>query len=85
MNFPYDQPIFKGLIPLCTSKPGPQKVPSVNKYPVKAKDPEPKLSDFCSVKQLPEFTYRVTVDNKPSTVVKQSDNLKLYRMMQNWQ
>lgn len=85
MNFAYDQPIYKGLIPLCTTKPEPPKVPSVHRYPVKTKDPEPKLSDFCTLKTLPEYTYHVTVESKPTALVKQCDNLKLYRTMQNWQ
>lgn len=85
MNFAYDQPIYKGLIPLCTTKPEPQKVTSMSKFPTKAKDPEPNLSDFCTPKKLPEYTYQVTVESKPTMLVKQSDNLKLYRIMQNWQ
>lgn len=84
MNFPYDQPIYKGLIPLCTSKPQPQKVPSVIRIPLKPKDPEPKLTDSLTPEKLPEYKYTVKIEKPTVPIIKENCNFKLYKMMQNW-
>ncbi|KAF2899831.1 hypothetical protein ILUMI_06355 [Ignelater luminosus] len=82
LNFPYNKPIYKDLIPLCV-RTSPQ-VPIASKEFVFQKEKEPLLSDFFTPKTLPEYSFQVPQQVNNRTVIKQFDGLKLYRTMRNW-
>lgn len=84
MNFPVDQPIYKNLIPLCTTKQTAQQNLPTSRPPMPNKDEEPTLSDFYTPKQNSEYIYKPTVANKQISVVKDVDCLRLYGIMQTW-
>lgn len=84
MNFPLDQPIYRNLIPLCSTKPVSHQSLVPSRPPLPNKDVEPSLSDFYIPKRNSEYSYKPVVINKSISVVKDADCLKLYRIMQTW-
>lgn len=81
VNFPYDQNIYKDLIPLeidhCKS-------PTViaSRAPLPYKDKEPVLSDFSKKKIVPKYYClpNVNIENRATTVL--SNNLRLYHIIE---
>ncbi|KAJ8942950.1 hypothetical protein NQ314_009863 [Rhamnusium bicolor] len=82
VNFPYDQPIYKDLIPLTCNRVQSQPV-IASRGPLPQKDKEPVLSDFIEARKIPNYYYLPTVkiENKPITI--SNDNLRLYKLLQN--
>lgn len=83
MNFPIDQPIYRNLIPLCT-KPQSQPTLPPSRPPLPNKDEEPSLSLFYTPKRNSEYSYQPSVLTRQSSVVKDVECLKLYRITRNW-
>lgn len=82
VNFPYDQPIYKDLIPLQ----GPTRPPLhlVSREPLPHKDKEPNLWDFIKVKEEKEFIYRPTINIEKSGPLPGLNNLRLYKILQSY-
>lgn len=83
MNFPVDHPIYKNLIPLCTKIVSQQSIPP-SRPPLPNKDEEPSLSDFYKPKRNSEYSYQPSISNRQTSMVRDSDCLKLYQIMQTW-
>lgn len=84
MNFPLDQAIYKNLVPLCT-KPVTQPCFPPSRAPLPNKDEEPLLSDFYTPKRNTEYRYQASVGTKQTSVVKDVNCLKLYKIIQTWE
>lgn len=79
VNFPYDQPIYKDLIPLEIDHCKSSAVIS-SREPLPHKDKEPLLFDFLETKSMPKYyCYPVIkVESKSNTIT--TNNLKLYHI-----
>ncbi|XP_018567489.1 uncharacterized protein LOC108908065 [Anoplophora glabripennis] len=84
VNFPYDQTVYKDLIPLTYRKVQMQRPPS--RPPLPQKDIEPVLSDFLTPRQSTEKQsfYAPTVKVEIEPVIISCDNLRLYRTLQKY-
>ncbi|KAJ8951728.1 hypothetical protein NQ318_012579 [Aromia moschata] len=80
VNFPYDQPVYKDLIPLSCNK-----IPSqpiiTSRGPLPQKDKEPVLLDFIEARKVPQYYYlpNIKIESKLTTI--SSTNLRLYKML----
>ncbi|GJQ82259.1 hypothetical protein Trydic_g19458 [Trypoxylus dichotomus] len=82
VNFPYEQPIYKDLIPLCVKM---QSQPMIaSRKPLPLKDKEPVLNDFFVPRKTPEYNYKVSNQIANKGQMRQYRGLKLHRVMENW-
>ncbi|CAH1972069.1 unnamed protein product [Acanthoscelides obtectus] len=80
VNFPYDKPIYKGLIPL-TSEKYPSQPMTSSRPPLLQKDKEPLLSDFVELKKNCNYYFLPSVNIENTMNVVGCDNLRLYRIL----
>lgn len=82
MNFPYDQIVFKDLLPLCTRSSAPPVL--ISREPAVQKDMEPSLSDFLKPVPRSEYTYEIKSKEADWTSVQQFNGLRLTKIMKTW-
>lgn len=83
VNFPYDKPIYKDLIPLEVDQCKSSTVIS-SRGPLPQKDKEPLLANFLDTKTMPKYYCcpSTKVENKFDTVT--NNNLRLYQNIENY-
>ncbi|KAJ8984323.1 hypothetical protein NQ317_012542 [Molorchus minor] len=81
VNFPYDQPIYKDLIPLTCDRVHSQPVIS-SRGPLPQKDKEPVLSDFLEKKEMPQYYCLPSIKIENKLTIIGSNNLRLYKLLQ---
>ncbi|CAH1108259.1 unnamed protein product [Psylliodes chrysocephalus] len=79
LNFPYDKPIYKDLIPLMCEKN--QSPPTSVRSPLPQKDKEPVLSDFLELKRFPDYFVLHSTEIEDKMSQSKNNNLRLYKIL----